>query len=169
MRHLIRRRIALTFLITSSLIVSTACGASTLSKLHDALNKTAKALNAAAKTNHNFYETGIYGAVGSEAAIRVRQQGATVIHGSNEKLILALNLAKGLTAETFQQGKLAVLQALGQAAAGLHTGNQSIDIVLQGIAALINQAVILIEAFRSSDLRFVLPRIQSWQIERITA
>lgn len=145
------------------------CGASDLSKLHDSLNKVARSLNAAAKTNRNFYENGIYGVTGSPVAIEWRQKGATVVHNANEKLILALNLAKGLTAATFEQGKLAVLQALAQASAGLNTGNPSIDLVLASIAALITQAVVLIEAFQSHHLRHALPEIRTWKLEGVTA
>lgn len=145
----------------------TACGPNTLTKLHDTLNKTAKALNAAAKTNRSFYDAGIYGAVGSDAAIVVRQKGATAIHAANENLIIALNLAKGLTEETFAMGKLEVLKALADAAAGLHTGNVKLDLVLQGVATLINQAVILIEAFNARDLDQVLPVIRTWEIKKL--
>lgn len=144
------------------------CGASDLSKLHDSLNRVARSLNAAAKTNRNFYENGIYGVTGSPVAIEWRQKGATAIHSANEKLILALNLAKQLTPETFEQGKLAVLQALAQASAGLNTGNANFDFVLVSIAALITQAVLLIEAFQSHQLKYVLPEIQTWKLEGVT-
>lgn len=157
--------IAVVMVIVS--LAQTACGPSDLSKLHDTLNKTAKALNAAAKTNRSLYDNGMYGAVGSTSAIDVRQKAATAIHNSNEKLILALNLAKQLTPESFEQGKLAVLQALSQAAAGLTTGNQTIDLVLQSVAALINQAVALVQLFEAKHLRYVLPRIQTWQIAEV--
>src|SRR6185369_16728669 len=117
------RRIAITLALSYVLVLNAACGASTLSKLHDTLNKTAASLNAAAKTNHSFYEGGVYGAVASPAAIATRQKAAAAIHDANEKLIVALNLAKGLTAATFEAGKLAVLQSLADAASLLHTGN----------------------------------------------
>lgn len=146
-----------------------ACGASTLSKLHDSLNQAAKSLNAAAKTNHQFYEGGVYGAVGSDPAIAVRQKAATVIHDANEKLILALNLAQNLTAATFEQGKLAVLQALADAAAGLSAGNTKIDLILQSVATIINQAVVLIQAFKSAQLQYVLPEIRTWRMEAVWA
>lgn len=143
------------------------CGPSNLHDLNVALNKVAVSLNSAAKTNHGFYESGVYGTVGSDPAIRVRQRGATAIHTANDKLIVALDLAKQLRPETFEQGKLAVLQALAEAGASLHTGNTHIDLVLQAVALLINQAVVLIEAFKSADLRYVLPRIQSWQLPEV--
>lgn len=169
-RHPIqRRRVAVALALTYVLTLQAACGASTLSKLHDRLNQVAKSLNAAAKTNHSFYEGGVYGAVGSEPAIAIRAKAATAIHDANEKLILALNLAQQLTPATFEQGKLAVLSALADAAAGLHTGNQKIDLVLQSVATLINQAVVLIEAFKSADLRYALPEIRTWQIQEVNA
>ena len=148
-------------------ITQSACGPSDLSKLHEALNKTSKSLNAAAKTNHAFYEGGVYGVVGSAAAIAVRQKAATVIHDSNEKLIVALNLAQNLTTATFEQGKLGVLEALSQASAGFAIGNKAIDLVLQSVATLINQAVAIIQIFKASHLRFVLPEIRTWQIAQV--
>lgn len=157
------RQIAIAFILTASLMFS-ACGAGTLSKLHDSLNKVAKSLNTAAHTNRSLYEGGIYGAVGSPEAIAMRAKVAKAIHDSNEKLILALNLAKQLKPETFESGKLAVLQALSQAASGLRVGNQAIDLILQATATLITQAVVLIEAFQAKDLNYIVPRIQGWQI-----
>jgi hypothetical protein len=159
--------LVLSLMIFAGMVPMQGCGPNDLHKLHTELNLTAKSLNAAAKTSHQFYESGIYGPVGSAHAIEVRQRAAKAIHDANEFLIQALNLAKQLTPETFEQGKLAVLQALAQAAGVLHTGNQSIDLVLQGVAALINNAVILIQAFKSADLRYVIPRIQSWQVAEV--
>jgi len=148
-------------------IVNTGCGKSDLSKLHDGLSKTAKALNAAVKTNGTLYDGAVYGPVGSPQAIAMRQKVARVIHDSNEHLIRALNLAQNLTAETFEQGKLAVLQALSQAGANLTVGNQTIDLVLQGVATLINQAVVLIQAFQSKHLKYVLPEIKTWRLPEV--
>ena len=161
------RVVLIPFLLTSALISQSACGPSTLSKLHDSLNKVARSLNAAARTNRQFYEGGVYGPQGSAQAIEWRQKSATAIHASNEKLILALSLAKALTPATFEQGKLSVLAELADAAASLHTGNRSIDLVLAAIATLINQAVVLIQAFSARDLPYVLPRIQSWTLEAV--
>lgn len=161
-------RPCLTLALASCLIITAACGPSTLTKLHDTLNKTAKALNAAAKTNRDFYEQSVYGAVGSTKAIDLRQKAATVIHDSNEKLILALNLAQNLTAATFEQGKIAVLQSLADAAAGLNTGNTRMDLVLQSVATLITQAVALIQIFKASQLQYVLPEIRTWTIAEVS-
>lgn len=151
--------------VTGLVVTQASCGAKDLSKLHDTLNSAAKSLNAAAKTNRQFYESGTYGAVGSEKAIDWRQKGAKAVHDANEKLIVALTLAKGLTKETFEQGKLAVLQTLSQAVSMLKTGKQEIDLVLQGVATIINQAVIILQAFKASDLPRVIPIIRQWKIE----
>lgn len=160
--------ILLVCLLLPSMLSLQGCGPGTLHQLHTKLNVAAKTLNAAAKTNHQFYDGGIYGPVGTATAIAWRQKGAAAVHDSNEYLIQALTLAQQLTPATFEQGKLAVLDALSKAAGSLHVGNQSIDLVLQGVATIINQAVVLIEAFKSSDLRYALPEIRTWQIERVT-
>lgn len=145
-------------------LTQAGCGKGNLSSLHDTLNKTAKALEAAIDTNGRLYQGGIYGVVGSAPAIAVRQRAATVIFNSNEALIKALNLAKGLTEQTFEQGKLGVLQALTTAASGLVVGNQTIDLVLQSVVALINQAVAIVQLFQSSvirDLQYAAPVIRT--------
>ena len=164
-----RRKLILPLILIYVVTLQAACGPSTLSKLHDSLNKVAKSLNAAAKTNHSFYEGGVYGVVGSDAAIATRAKAATVIHDANEKLILALNLAQQLTPTTFEQGKIAVLSALADAAAMLKTGNVKIDLVLQAVAVLITSAVTLIESFKSAQLRYVLPEIRTWRLEAVNA
>lgn len=157
----------LTASLTGLVVTQASCGPNDLSALHDRLNQAAKSLNAAAKTNRQFYDGGIYGLVGSAEAIEWRQKGATAIHFANEKLITALNLAKNLTKETFEQGKIGVLTALSQAVASLKTGKQEIDLVLQAVATIITQAVAIIGAFSSADLRYVLPRIQTWQLPEV--
>lgn len=147
----------------------TACGPNDLHKLHDSLNKAARSLNAAANTNRSLYDGGVYGVVGSPEAIKMRQKVATVIHDSNEQLIVALNLAKGLTEATFQSGKLAVLEALSKATVSLgSTGNHTMDLVLQSVTALVNQAVALIQVFQSKDLNRALPEIKTWQLPEVT-
>lgn len=134
--------------VTAVAVTQMACGPDTLSKLHDTLNKTAKSFEAAVDTNGRLYAGGIYGATGSPEAIAIRKKVATFIHDGNEHLITALQLAKGLTKETFEAGKLAVLEALSRSAAALgSTGNRTMDLVLQATAALINNAVVLIQAF----------------------
>lgn len=161
-----------TMIITLFLAYSvflTGCGPNDLHRLHTTLNNAARLENSAAKSNHQFYEQAVYGPVGSAVAIRIRQKAATAIHASNEYLIKALELAKVLTKETFEQGKLAVLQTLAQAAAGLRVGNQVIDLVLQSIATVINQAIVIVQAFQAKDLNRVLPFIQSLKLAEVTA
>lgn len=169
MRTFRNYKLALGLVVLMYSMVIQGCGANDLHSLHTALNKAARSMKAAADTNHQLYEGGVYGPVGNEAAIKVRQKAATVIHDANEKLILALTLAKSLTTATFEQGKLAVLAALSQAVAGLHVGNQTVDLILQSVAAVINEAVVLIQAFKSADLRFVLPAIQDWKLAEVAA
>lgn len=141
-----------------------ACGPDTLSKLHDTLNKTAKSFEAAIDTNGRLYEGGLYGAKGSPEAIRIRQQVASYIHDGNEHLITALKIAKGLTKETFEGGKVAVLEALARSTAAIGTtGNRTMDLVLQATIGFINNAVAIIQAFSASvvdDLPKALPAIE---------
>lgn len=152
-------------LVTSQI----ACGDSDLSKLHDILNKTAKSLEAAIDTNGRLYESAVYGAVGSEPAIALRKQVATAVDTSADYVIKALTIAKGLTKETFEQGKLAVLQELSKASIGLTIGHPMIDLVLQSVVGLINQAVAIVQLFQSSIIRSLpraLPQIEK-HIDRL--
>ena len=155
--------------IVLAAILSQACAANDLHRLKVNLDRAAVTLNAAAKTNHGFYESGVYGSVGSDEAIKMRQKVATVIHDANEKLIKALELAKNLKpgSGTFEGDKLQIILHLSEAAQQLHTGNPKIDLVLQAVALLINQAVVIIETLKSADLKYALPEIQNWQIARI--
>lgn len=136
-------------------ITQTACEGNDLEKLHDALNKTAKALEAAIDTNGRLYAGGIYGAVGSPEAIQMRQRVAKVIGDSNEYLIQALTIAKGLTKATFEGSKIAILEKLTLAASGLRIGHQTVDLVLQTVATLINQAVAIVQLFNAGDVRYI--------------
>lgn len=138
---------------TAVTITQTACGPDSLEKLNTTLNQVAHALEAAVDTNGQLYEGGIYGAKGSVDAIRTRQKVATVIHTSNEYLIQALDITKGLTKATFEGSKLAILEKLSLAAQGLRMGQPTIDLVLQSVAALINQAVALVQLFNASDVK----------------
>lgn len=130
----------------------TSCGPDTLEKLNTTLNKTAHALEAAIDTNGRLYEAGAYGPKGSPGAIAMRQRVARVIHDSNEYLIQALDIAKGLTKATFEGSKLLILEKLSLAATGLSVGHQTIDLVLQTVATLINQAVAIAQLFKASDV-----------------
>jgi hypothetical protein len=155
--------VALTVCLLSSVGVTTSCGPDDLGKLHDTLNKTAKSLEAAIDTNGRLYSGGIYGAVGSPGAIEMRQRVARVIRDSAVYVKDALVFAKTLTKETFEGGKIAVLEKLTLAASGLSVGHQTIDLVLQGVATLINQAVVIVQLFQSNVIRSIpraLPAIE---------
>lgn len=150
-------------------VTTVACGPDDLSKLHDTLNKTAKALNTAIKTNGTLYEQGVYGPVGSPQALDKLHKGAQIVKDTNQHLIIALNLAKGLTKETFEAGKIAVLQALSSAVGSMPpTGNLTLDLVFQSVATFINQAVAIVQLFQSKDLNYALPRIKTWQLPEVT-
>jgi len=138
--------------VTEVTLTQTACGPDSLEKLNTTLNQTAHALEAAVDTNGRLYEGGIYGLKGSPDAIKTRQRVATVIHTSNEYLIQALDITKGLTKATFEGSKLAILEKLSLAAQGLRIGQPTMDLVLQSVAALINQAVALAQLFKASDV-----------------
>lgn len=146
-------------------VTTTACFGSpgTLSKLHDTLNKTAKSFEAAIDTNGRLYEGGIYGPVGSVEAIAIRKRVAAFIVEGATHLITALNIAKGLTKETFEGGKLAVLEALSRSVTSIGiAGNRTMDLILQATVGLINNAVVIIQAFNASvvdDLPKALPAI----------
>lgn len=143
-------------------VTQTACGeGDDLEQLNDALNKTAKALEAAIDTNGRLYEGGIYGPKGSAEAIQMRQRVAKVIGDSNEYLIQALTLAKGLTKATFEGSKIAIIEKLSLAATGLRIGHQTVDLVLQTVATLINQAVAIVQLFNADAryIRLAIPKI----------
>lgn len=133
----------------------TSCGPDTLEKLNTTLNQVAHALEAAIDTNGRLYESGAYGLKGSPDAISMRQRVARVIGDSNEYLIQALDITKGLTKATFEGSKLAVLEKLSLAASGLTVGHRTVDLVLQSVAALINQAVAIAQLFKASDVNHI--------------
>ena len=166
--------IGITTGVATLAVTQTACGPDTLEKLNGALNDVAHSLEAAIDTNGRLYAAGTYGAVGSPGAIQLRQKVATVIHDSNEYLIQALTEAKKLTKATFEGGKLAVLEKLTLAATGLSVGQRTIDLVLQSVATLINQAVAIMQLFNASDvrgIRFAVPKINGYirTFERLNA
>jgi hypothetical protein len=149
----------------SIVITQTACGeGNDLERLNDALNKVAKSLEAAVDTNGRLYATGIYGAVGSPEAIAMRQRVAKVVGDSNEYLIQALTITKGLTKATFEGSKIAIIEKLSLAATGLKIGHQTVDLVLQTVAAFINTAMGIVQLFQANDVRYirlVIPKINS--------
>jgi hypothetical protein len=141
--------------VMSYAVTQTACGPNTLEKLNTTLNQTAHALEAAIDTNGRLYEAGAYGAKGSPEAIAVRQRAARVVHDSNEYLIQAVDIAKTLTKETFEGSKIAILEKLSLAAAELSIGHPTIDLVLQSVATLINQAVAIAQLFKAADVNHI--------------
>lgn len=149
--------------VSALVVTQNACGeGNELEKLNDALNKTAKSLEAAIDTNGRLYATGVYGAVGSREAIAMRQKVAKVVGDSNEYLIQALNITKGLTKATFEGSKIAIIEKLSLAATGLKIGHQTVDLVLQTVAAFINSAMAIVQLFEASDvryMRFAIPKI----------
>lgn len=160
--------------VTTLAITQTACGPSDLSKLHDILNKTAKTLDTAIDTNGKLYEQGFYGKVGSTEAVAKLHKGAQIIKDAALHLKTALTLADKLTKETFEAGKLSVLDALAKAMSSMPaTGVQTLDLILQGVGTLISQAVAIVQLFQSSDLpsiRRIQPALKDHirQFERIT-
>lgn len=155
-------------------VTQTSCGANDLSSLHDILNKTAKALDTAIDTNGKLYEQGFYGRAGSVEAVAKLHRGAQIIKDAALHLKTALTLAQGLTKETFEAGKLGVLDALSKAMTSMpDTGSQTLDLILESVGTLITQAVAIVQLFQSSDLRdirFASPKIKDHirQFERIT-
>jgi hypothetical protein len=141
---------------TAAIVVTqTACGPDSLEKLNTSLNQIAHALETAIDTNGRLYEANAYGQKGSAPAIAMRQRIATVIHDSNEYLIQALGIAKGLTKATFEGNKLLILEKLALAGSGLRVGHATIDLVLQSIATLISQAVAIAQLFKASDVQYI--------------
>lgn len=140
---------------TAVVVTQTACGPDSLEKLNTTLNDIAHSLEAAIDTNGRLYQSGVYGAVGSPEAIAMRQKVATVINNSNEYLIQALDIAKGLTKETFEGSKLLILEKLTLAACGLKIGHATVDLILQSVVTLINQAVSIAQLFQSSDVKHI--------------
>lgn len=163
------KRIATSFLLVAAIISQTACGKGDIRKFKQGLDKAAVVLNSAAKANRNFYESGVYGAVGSPGAIETRAKVATSVHTANEWLIKAIEKAKLLKADavSFEGDKLDILLSLSKAMTSLKTGRVEIDLVLQSVALIINQSVAIIQALKSADVKYILPEIQNWQIARV--
>jgi len=165
----IHKRIATSFLLVAAIISQAACGAGDVRKFKQGLDKAAVVLNSAAKANRNFYESGVYGTVGSPGAIETRAKVAKGIHDSNEFLIKAIEKAKLLKAGSvsFEGDKLEILLSLSKAAANLRTGRVEIDLVLQSVALIISQSVAIIQSLKSADVKYLVPAIKDWQIARV--
>lgn len=145
-----------------------SCAPKNIRQFKEGLDKAAVTLNTAAKLNRTWYEQGVYGVVGSPEAIEWRQKGAKAVFESNEWLIKAIEKAKLLKqGPSFEGDKLDILLSLSKAAASLETGRPEIDLVLQSVALIISQSVAIIQALKSADVRYIVPRIQGWQIARV--
>ncbi len=148
--------LSLHMLLTVAIVISTlplvGCGPDSVHKLKVDLDKAALTLNTAAKTNHALYAA-------HEISLAARQKVATAIYDANEALIVALDVAQPLNASTFQGGKAQILALLETAVSKLNIsiGDPKIDLVLQSVIALINDAIILASAFTHSMLRDVVP------------
>lgn len=161
------RRYGIALSLSFIIIAQVACGPGTSRELKVDLNKAAATLNTAAKENHLLYEQGVFGA----RALEIRVKVATAIHTSNELLIVALNTAKTMTPATFSGDKTKILELLRQAVVNLgaaHIGDQRVDLLLQTAAATIGNAILIVSAFKSADLRY-LPEIQHWNLPAIAA
>lgn len=159
-------------LLTASVAVvatQSACESKSIRQFKQGLDKAAVTLNAAAKTNRSFYESGVYGTAGSQGAIEARQKVAKAIHDANEWLIKAIDKAKTLKGDSvsFEGDKLEILLSLSKAAANLKTGRTDIDIVLQSVALIINQSVAIIQALKSADAKYLIPQIQDWKLPQV--
>lgn len=168
MRGYIKPKIA-GIVLLALLMQAAMCSPGNIRKFKQGLDRAAVTLNAAAKTNRSFYESGVYGEVGSDGAIRTRQNVARGIYEANEWLIKAIDKAKLLKADSvsFEGDKLDILLSLSKAAANLKTGRAEIDLVLQSVALIINQSVTIIQALKSADVKYLVPQIQNWQIARV--
>jgi len=128
-----------------------ACQPSDVHNVKTKLDDSAKILNTAAHANHDLYQSGTYGPVGSPQAIKIRQDVAKVVGEANDALIGALTVAKTLTAANVGTGKaqiLAELQAAVTALSSVGIVDDKIKVALQAAALLINDAVILVAAMK---------------------
>lgn len=166
------RSVAISFLLIFGILTvtlpQTACGPNDVHTLKVDLNKAAKTLNGAAKENRLLYEAKVFG----DQALTVRKKVASAIGDANEVLKTALDIAKHITPATFTGDKEQILTLLGQAVSTLaaaHIGNDKVDLLLQGAAAAINSAIVLVQALKSVELRIVVPQLQSINMPVIVA
>lgn len=149
------KRKSLTLVLAAVLIfsgLSVGCGGNNVHDFKVDLNKSAATLNAAAKENRTLYELKVFGA----NALAIRQKAAKGIYLANESLIVALDVAKNMNAQTFTGDKLQILTLLGQAVSELataHIGDARVDALLQAAAATINSVIVVVTALSHADLR----------------
>lgn len=153
----------LTGLVLTFALILTGCGPSSARELKIDLDKAAKILNTAAKTNHQLWVSGVYGA--GEAGVAVRKKVATVIHTANDDLIAAIDFAKTITDANFATNKARVktmLQGAANTLSATVTGNAQIDALIQSAALLINSAVALTARMEKRDVLPYIPEIREW-------
>lgn len=147
------------FLLCLSMVL-TGCGPSSVHKIKQELNTVTGTADAAVKLNHSNYTSGVYGAVGSDAAVATRVKIATLLNDVLTPISVAVEVSKTMTAANFTGSKAQVIQLLQTAVAAAiqhPTGNQNVDLALQAIAAALNTALTVIQAFTSAEV-YVSPR-----------
>lgn len=146
-----RNRSLIAVIALCAVISQAACQPSDVHAVKVKLDDAAKILNATAHANHDLYESGTYGPIGSAKAIEIREKVAKAVNLSNQALVASITVAKTLTASNLAAGKAQILAELAagvQALAGISVGNQKIDLAIQAAAALLNDAVILTTALK---------------------
>lgn len=149
-----------TFIVSLSLVL-TGCGPANIHKIKQELNTVTGSADAAVKLNHGNYTSGLYGPVGSDAAVATRVKVATVLNDVLVPIAVAVDVSKTMTSANFTGSKQQIVQLLQAAVAKAiqhPTGNQNIDLALQAIAVALNTALTVIQAFTSADIRFASPR-----------
>lgn len=166
-----KKLFVITFVLTLSMVL-TGCGPQTIHKVKQELNIVTASADDAVKINHNDYVAGLYGPVGSDKAVAARVKVATVLNGVLTPISVAVEISASMTPANFTGSKAQIIQLL-QTAANVatkqSTGNPKIDIALQAIAASINTALTVIQAFTSADAHVSpsLFREQTVALERV--
>lgn len=161
-----RKLIAIPILVLA--IFLQGCGPSTTKELKSDLNKAAALLNAAAKENRLLYQQRVFG----DRALEIRKKVAGAIGDANDALSVALAVAKGMTPGTLTMDKAQILDLLGQVVnslAAVHVGDDRIDLLLQAVAASVNSAIVLVQALKSVDLRYVTPELRGYSLPVVSA
>jgi hypothetical protein len=138
-------------LVLSLILISQlafVCSSSDVHKIKVKVDQGATLLNAAAKTNRDLYQSGVYGAVGSAVAIAKRQKAAKAIHEANGLLSEAVEVAATLKAGDTGSAVIDLLQQALTALASAHIGNPQMDLAIQAAVAIINDAVMLARSLK---------------------
>ena len=126
-----------------------ACSSSSdVHKVKVKVDQAATILNTAAKSNRDLYRSGTYGAIGSAAAIATRAKVATGIHGANDYLSEAVDLAAQLQPGMSGQAIVDLLVKAAQELAHTRIGNDKIDVLIQSAVAAINSAILIAQSFK---------------------